>query len=205
MVKYVVDSSRKKYLITKAYKESPEWQSGKKKRIILGYLFFSLPLILYCFIALIRFVMGDELLNVFTHSAIIPLILMIVLWPISIITLKVERHNAKIIPEDRTNDNVILSDNDMLYSYLNERDGYVYEYRMRYSDISRIQYSSSRYTLYVFGGFNVRYLSGAQLVRQEIFSKDKGQLFKIPMYFLDNDKMVDTIRNKSTISIENIE
>ena len=63
------------------------------------------------------------------------------LWPLGIITLKHQIHNAKIIPENRLYDTLAFKPDWLDYTFFNRTTGYEEMYRIRYKDISIMSYS----------------------------------------------------------------
>ena len=205
MVKFEVDKQIKKYFITKAYKNTPKWKAGKNKRNIIGYGGLLTPVVLFFVLILFSLLGGNGIGKAILYSSIFSLISMIVLWPIAIVTLKAQIHNAKIVPENRKGDQVIFDEDLMLYVYLNLTDGFMYETLIRYRDITKLQYSDLRKTLFVFCGYSTNVTKNAKLVKEFRLAKDSGQYITIPMYYKHAEQLFNVVEQKSNLSIEIIE
>lgn len=205
MQKYVANPKLKEYIVKKAYKEKEKWKAGKSKRVILGFGGFALPFAVYSIMLLSNLIGGRTIGNAIVDASPAPLVLMIICWPIAIITLKFQNHNAKLIPEDRKYDEVILTEDQLTYSYSSTADGYMYETIIRYSDISRIQHSVMRRSLFVFGGYNTRITKNGERIKEIRLRRESGQYITIPLYFDNADEMLACLVDHSRVALERIE
>lgn len=205
MVKFEVDKQIRDYFIMKAYKNTPKWKAGKNKRNIIGYGGLLTPVVLFFVLILFSLLGGNGIGKAILYSSIFSLISMIVLWPIAIVTLKAQIHNAKIVPENRKGDQVIFDEDLISYVYLNLTDGFMYETLIRYRDITKLQYSDLRKTLYVFCGYSTKVTKNAKSVKEFRLAKESGQYITIPMYYKNVDQMFAVMEQKSGLSIEIIE
>lgn len=205
MQKFVANPKLKEYIVKKAYKETAKWKAGKPKRMILGFGGFVLPFVVYAIMLLGNLIGGQTIGNAIVDASPAPLILIIVCWPIAIITLKSQNHNAKLIPEDRKYDEVILTEEQLTYTYSNTADGYMYETIIRYSDISRVQHSVMRKSLFVFGGYNTRITKNGKQIKEIRLRRESGQYITIPLYFDNAEDMLACLADHSRVTLERIE
>ncbi len=205
MQKYTANPKLKDYLVKKAYKETQKWKAGKKKRMIWGYGGLAAPAVLFLVLLLVSFLTGKTVGQAIVYAAPVPLILMIVCWPVAIMTLKVQVHNAKLIPEDRKYDEVIFDEKQMTYTYACLSDGYMYETIIRYSDIIRLQHSVMRKTFFVFAGYRTKITKNGKVVHEIRLGKDSGQYIVIPLYFTEADAMMKNLSENCGIELERIE
>jgi hypothetical protein len=205
VIKYEVDPKLKWYLIHKAFKETKEWKEGKKKRILLGYGGFFFPIILIAIIILIDLLRSYGIEAAINDAFVVSIIVYIVTLPIGIITLKTERFNAKFAPENRYADTVILDDKMLLYSYMNDDDGYRYETTIKYKGIEQLQYSQKWHTLYLISVARIRITNNGEFVDEIRSVNDSAQLIEIPLYFNSSEDMMKKISEASGVNIEYIE
>lgn len=202
---YQVDEKVRNHLIKKAFKETAEWKQGAAKRRMAWLLLF-LPLVIYGATFAVMGLSGASWGAAAVDSAPVPLIAMVVLWPISIVMLKAQFHNAKIIPEDRLYDEITLTEENLIYTYSCTSDGFVYRLTATYGHITKLQHSSRRKTLYVFAKYQT---SISEKGKQPKALSGKGvaadPFIAIPLYLKDSEAMVEKLAECCNIPVERIE
>lgn len=196
MLKYKVDKKKRKYILNKAYKETEEWKQEKAKRIIFCYTPLLLPVIFAMIVAFIYYVLGFKAYSLWTW----PLLAMPVLWSVGFINMNAIIFNRTLIPTNRKNDVVRINDEELIYTYKCRTDKMDYKYSIRYNNISKMEYSDKRKTLFVFG----KYSSDAMLGGKRICCpKGNCCYITIPMYF-DEDMMKELMQlsKKDIVVIE---
>lgn len=133
----------------------------------------------------------------------------VILWPLGIVTLKHQIHNAKIIPECRLYDRLIFNADWLDYTFFNRATGYEEAYRIRYKDIKNMSYSITRHTLYLFGGYRKQIISTKTktkaVLEAQSFSKERGLYVDIPMYFIEKESIRKHLIDKTGLRIRIIE
>jgi hypothetical protein len=205
VIKYEVDPKLRKYLINKAFKETKEWKEGKKKRILLGYGGFFYPIILFVFLFLINLLRSYRIENALVNAMPYPLILFIVTGSIGIITLKTARFNAKFAPENRYADTAILDDEMILYSYMDDDDGYRYETTIKYKDIKQLKYLKKWHKLILHCTAIIKITNNGELIKKYRSYDDGTAKTFIPLYFNSSEDMVKRISEASGVDIEYVE
>lgn len=205
VIKYEVDPKLRKYLINKAFKETKEWKEGKKKRILLGYGGFFYPIILIVIIILIDLLRSYGIEAAINDAFVVSIIVYIVTLPIGIITLKTERFNAKIVPENRYADTAILDDEMILYSYMDDDDGYRYETTIKYKDIKQLKYLKKWHKLILHCTAIIKITNNGELIKKYRSYDDGTAKTFIPLYFNSSEDMVKRISEASGVDIEYIE
>lgn len=206
---FYADNHIRKRLISQEYKNTPTWQNSRKKRMVLGYIPMAIPVVAVLMCVAIDLISVKPVTDIIFDTMTVFGLTAVFLWPLGIITLKHQIHNAKIIPENRLYDTLAFKPDWLDYTFFNRTTGYEEMYRIRYKDISIMSYSVKRHTLYLFGGYSKRILSIQTKVKTVLdtqsFPKDRGLYVDIPMYYIEQEGIRKHLINKTGLRIQTIE
>lgn len=206
---FYADNHIRKRLISQEYKNTPTWQNSRKKRMALGYVPMTIPVVAVLMCVFVNLISVKSITDIIFDCLTVFGLTAVFLWPLGIITLKHQIHNAKIIPECRLHDRLIFNTDWLDYTFFNSATGYEEMYRIRYKDINIISYSVKRHTLYLFGGYSKRILSVRTKTKTVLdvqsFPKDRGLYFDIPMYYIERESIRKCLIDKTGLRIEIID
>ena len=201
--KYEPDTKYRNYLLNEGYKETKAWKEGKKKRIRYWLMGFA-PLIIFSCTMLIALVMMQEQqppewMGILSGVSVL---VWIVVGPVAITNLKAQYFSAICVSVNQIHDNVILTDDEMVYSYFDTLNGYTCEYEILYKDIVELKHYQQEHEFLIVGGFAIRHFRGNNADYIKYFVREKDVSVVIPVYYEDNEEMMRQIEERSGVEIE---